>query len=113
VARKANVLAVPNEAVQESPEGHYVEVLVQGRPQRRPVKVGIQGNELTEIVEGLHEGETVVAGRIFPQLGEQGLGSPFGSPFGPRRSPSRSTPGGAPSGRTPPFGRPSGAPTGR
>jgi HlyD family secretion protein len=113
VARKANVLAVPNEAVQESPEGHYVEVLVQGRPQRRPVKLGIQGNELTEIVEGLHEGETVVAGRIFPQLGEQGPGSPFGSPFGPRRSPSRSTPGGAPSGRTPPFGRPSGAPTGR
>jgi HlyD family secretion protein len=76
VARKASVLAVPNEAVQESPEGHYVEVLVQGRPQRRPVKVGIQGNELTEIVEGLHEGETVVAGRIFPSWVNRVLAPP-------------------------------------
>jgi len=113
VARKADVLAVPKEAVQESPDGHYVEVLVQGRPQRRPVKIGVQGNELTEIVEGLREGETVVAGRIFPQLGEQGPSSPFGSPFGPRRWQSRPTTGGAPSGRMPPSSRPSGAPTGR
>lgn len=86
VTRKPNVIAVPNEAVQESDAGNYVEVLAQGRPQRRPVKVGVQGNELTEIIEGLREGETVVAGRIFPQLDQQGPGSPFGSPFGPRRS---------------------------
>ncbi len=110
VARKPNVLAVPNEAVQESPEGTYVEVLVRGQPQRRPVKVGIQGNELTEIIEGLQEGETVVAGRIYPQLGNQ-AGSPFGSPFGPRRS-QQQRPGGGQSGGAQRFNRP-GAGTGR
>ncbi|CUU11137.1 HlyD family secretion protein [Armatimonadetes bacterium GBS] len=83
VARKEDVLAVPNEAVNESPEGAYVEVMVNGRPQRRAVKVGVQGNEKTEIIDGLREGEVVVTGRIFTQQ-DEGPGSPFGRPFGPR-----------------------------
>jgi len=109
VARKPNVVAVQNEAVQESPEGTYVELLVQGRPQRRAVKIGIQGNELTEIIDGLREGEMVITGRIFPQLGQQGPGSPFGSPFGPRRSQQRSG-GGGPGGPSR-FEHPRGGPS--
>ncbi len=84
VARKDNVLAVPNSAVNETREGTYVEVLVNGKPQRREVKIGIQGNTTTEIVDGLSEGETVITGRIFAQQ-DEGPGSPFGRAFGPPR----------------------------
>ncbi len=84
VARKDDVLAVPNSAVNETREGTYVEVLVNGKPQRREVKIGIQGNTMTEIVDGLSEGETVITGRIFAQQ-DEGPGSPFGRAFGPPR----------------------------
>lgn len=82
VARKNDVVAVPNEAVNENPQGAYVEVMVNGQPQRREVKVGIQGNTKTEIIDGLQPGEIVVTGRIFNRQ-EDGPSSPFGRPFGP------------------------------
>jgi len=79
------VVAIPNEAVNESPQGAFVEVVVNGQPQpqRREVKVGLQGNTKTEIVDGLQPGEVVVTGRIFNRQ-DEGPGSPFGRPFGPR-----------------------------
>jgi multidrug efflux pump subunit AcrA (membrane-fusion protein) len=83
VARKNDVVAVPNEAVNESPQGAFVEVLVNGQSQRREVKVGLQGNTKTEIIDGLQPGEVVVTGRIFNRQ-DEGPGSPFGRPFGPR-----------------------------
>ncbi|MFN4032259.1 MAG: efflux RND transporter periplasmic adaptor subunit, partial [Fimbriimonadales bacterium] len=82
VARKNDVVAVPNEAVNESPQGASVEVIVNGQPQRREVKVGVQGNTKTEIIDGLQPGEIVVTGRIFNRQ-EEGPSSPFGRPFGP------------------------------
>ncbi|MFQ3610854.1 MAG: efflux RND transporter periplasmic adaptor subunit [Fimbriimonadales bacterium] len=82
VARKDDVVAVPNEAVNQTREGTYVEVMRNGTPQRREVKVGLQGNEKTEITDGLQPGEIVVTGRIFNREANQGAGSPFGSPFG-------------------------------
>lgn len=94
VARKDDVLAVPNSAVNETREGTYVEVLVNGQPQRREVKIGIQGNEKTEIVDGLTQGETVITGRIFAQQ-DDGPGSPFGRAFGPPRMGGGQRPSGA------------------
>lgn len=79
--RKENVLAVPNEAVKESADGHYVEILVQGKPQRRPVTIGIIGNDKTEINSGLQEGETVITKVELPEE-RQAETSPRGSPFG-------------------------------
>ena len=80
-----DVVAIPNEAVNESPQGAFVEVVVNGQPQpqRREVKVGLQGNTKTEIIDGLQLGEVVVTGRIFNRQ-DEGPGSPFGRPFGPR-----------------------------
>jgi len=83
VARKNDVVAIPNEAVNETPQGAFVEVMVNGQPQRREVKVGLQGNTKTEIIDGLQPGEVVVTGRIFNRQ-DEGPGSPFGRPFGPR-----------------------------
>jgi HlyD family secretion protein len=83
VARKNDVVAVPNEAVNETPQGAFVEVMVNGQPQRREVKAGLQGNTKTEILDGLQPGEVVVTGRIFNRQ-DEGPGSPFGRPFGPR-----------------------------
>ncbi|MCS7190099.1 MAG: efflux RND transporter periplasmic adaptor subunit, partial [Fimbriimonadales bacterium] len=82
VARKNDVVAVPNEAVNETPQGAYVEVMVNGQPQRREVKVGLQGNTKTEIIDGVQPGEKVVVGRIFNRQ-DDGPGSPFGRAFGP------------------------------
>ena len=74
---------IPNEAVNETPQGAFVGVLVNGQPQRREVKVGLQGNTKTEIIDGLQPGEVVVTGRIFNRE-DEGPSSPFGRPFGPR-----------------------------
>ncbi len=94
VARKDDVVAVPNEAVNMSREGTYVEVMVNGTPQRREVKIGIQGNEKTEIIDGVQPGEIVVTGRVFNVEANQGAGSPFGSPFGRRMGGSQRGSGG-------------------
>lgn len=96
VKRKEGVLCVPNEAVKESEQGQYVEILVNGEPKQKPVQTGISGNDRTEILEGLQEGEAVVTSVEYPQPEESsgsggssqpggGRTSPFGSPFGPPR----------------------------
>lgn len=94
VARKNDVIAVPNEAVNETPQGAFVEVMVNGQPRRREVKLGVQGNTKTEIVDGLQPGEVVVVGRIFNRQ-DEGPSSPFGRAFGP---PGRGFGGGGPRG---------------
>jgi hypothetical protein len=40
-----------------------VDVLVDGQPQVRPVRTGISNDTLTEIVEGLSVGDTVLIPR--------------------------------------------------
>jgi len=58
-----NVLLVPNRAIKGSPGHYYVEVLVneiKGVTQQRPVEIGAQNENFTEIVSGLEEGEKVV-----------------------------------------------------
>lgn len=61
VARKADVLVVPNRAVRRGTAGRYlVEVLRDGQPESRQVTIGLSNEQVTEIVSGLSEGEEVV-----------------------------------------------------
>ncbi|MCJ8144365.1 efflux RND transporter periplasmic adaptor subunit [Ancylobacter sp. A5.8] len=60
VARREGV-ALPQSAVQFSPQGTFVLVVADERVEQRPVKTGLQGEGFVEIVEGLTEGESVVA----------------------------------------------------
>lgn len=58
--RKDNVLCVPTDAIHESEEGAFVYISDNGMLSMRYVTVGLQGLDVTEIVSGLSEGETVV-----------------------------------------------------
>lgn len=58
--RKENVLCVPTEAVHEAEDGTFVYITKDGLLSMRYVKAGIRGDEMTEIMEGLSEGESVV-----------------------------------------------------
>lgn len=59
-AQKENVLAVPNRAIRIQGQSRVVDVLVDGRTEARTVKVGLSSDQVTEITEGLAEGEQVV-----------------------------------------------------
>lgn len=54
--KRANVLTLPHEYIQEE-DGNYFVTLESG--QRRPVKLGLQTDEAAEIVSGLNEGDRV------------------------------------------------------
>ena len=64
--RKQNVLYVPSEAVKETDKGMTVTVLDHGKQVERRVEVGITGNDYSEIVSGLRQGETVITTVIQP-----------------------------------------------
>ncbi len=58
---REGVVAIPSRAVREDDQGMYVQVLVDGAPQRRAVKVGLRGEQgLVEVIEGVNEGDEVI-----------------------------------------------------
>jgi hypothetical protein len=57
---QANALLVPNRAVKTQGRAKTVDVVADGQKAIREVKVGISNEQLTEITEGLAEGEQVV-----------------------------------------------------
>ena len=65
-ARRKNVLCVPNEAIKETDKGMIVTVLENGKQVERKVRVGETGNDYSEIVSGLREGETVITAVVQP-----------------------------------------------
>lgn len=83
-ARKRNVLRVPNEAIKESDRGAMVMVLEKNKPVPRRVRLGIAGNDFTEIISGLRAGETVITAMPQPadNAGQAGAGP--GGPGGAR-----------------------------
>ncbi|MCK9396989.1 MAG: efflux RND transporter periplasmic adaptor subunit [Methylobacter sp.] len=84
-------LAVPRSAVLES--GRRTLVLVdrgEGRFEPRPVKIGIRGEEMTEILEGLHEQERVVVSANFLIDAESNLDAALGG-FEPANAKTSST----------------------
>ncbi|MGI6374515.1 MAG: efflux RND transporter periplasmic adaptor subunit [Anaerolineae bacterium] len=60
VDRKDAVLCVPNRALRRDAKGRYVEVVRNNRVQRADVQVGVSDTELTEVLDGVSEGEEVV-----------------------------------------------------
>lgn len=97
LAKKPNVLMVPNEALRTEGKSTYVEIAVGGKPapidpkskatvdpallvdvnpKKTEVVIGQEGNDTVEIKSGLKEGDIVVTQKIDPT--PQRAGSPFG-----------------------------------
>ncbi|MHB1356817.1 MAG: efflux RND transporter periplasmic adaptor subunit [Anaerolineae bacterium] len=57
--RKENVLLVPSRAIKRDTQGAYVTIQTPGGSQRADVKIGISNGTLTEVTEGLAEGDRV------------------------------------------------------
>jgi RND family efflux transporter MFP subunit len=60
VARRDNVLLIPNTVIQGTVQNPYVEVLLNGKPVKRQITLGLSDGINTEVVSGLEEGEAVV-----------------------------------------------------
>jgi HlyD family secretion protein len=70
VGRRADALVVPEESLRE-PESRrpWVLVVADGRVEKRPVQVGLRGDAVVEVTEGLAAGDAVVVaegGRLRP-----------------------------------------------
>ncbi len=78
VAQKDNVLMVPNRAIRTQGRARVVEVeTAAGTYERRQVRVGLSNDQMSEIVEGLSEGEQVVIPSTTTAL-PRGLGASGG-----------------------------------
>ncbi len=58
--QKQNVLCVPTQALHQSGDEYFVYVLEGEMRTMRYVKIGLMGSDMTEVREGLEEGETVI-----------------------------------------------------
>lgn len=77
VGRRENVLMVPHRAIRRSRGQHVVVVLRDGQRVETPVRIGFSNDTMTEVVEGLRQGELVV---LNPTTSQSGLnGGLFGS----------------------------------
>lgn len=79
ISEKQRVLKVPSTAVRSRGDTKTVEVLVNGKPEKREVKTGIKDDVDTEIVSGLNAGDEIIVGRSsgtmpknMPNMGMQG-----------------------------------------
>jgi HlyD family secretion protein len=81
VGRKADALVIPAEAVRDAATDPWVLRVADGRAERRAVRLGLRGEGLLEVVEGLAPGDAVVlpaaglveaGARVRPQRVEPG-----------------------------------------
>jgi RND family efflux transporter MFP subunit len=63
-ASREGVLTVPGSAVRRDREGVFALVAGPNGPERRSIRTGVRGDDLTEIVEGLTAGESVILGPV-------------------------------------------------
>jgi len=61
---KQNVITVPNSAVKTQNGNSYVQILVDGVPQNKAVKVGASNNTEMEIISGINTGDNVITQTI-------------------------------------------------
>lgn len=93
VAGKDGALVVPAEAVERQGGRAFVQVLDGEDIVRRPVRTGLENEQVVEVLEGLAEGDRVVVARNPAGSGNQGPGfrppgaGGFGMPFGPGGGP--------------------------
>jgi RND family efflux transporter MFP subunit len=63
--KRADVLLIPNRAINEDDEGNtFVNVVIDEEPLERPVTLGVSDGFDTEVISGLTEGEMVIETRI-------------------------------------------------
>ena len=92
-----DVLLLPREAISGSGSNATVQVLVNGKTEKRHVVVGKQTQAQAEITSGVNEGDNVIYTRTF-----RGFGSPRPGASGyPQGAPTGAPPGGAPTGAPP------------
>lgn len=85
-ARKDNALYVPSSAVQTANDQSTVRVLhPDGQVEQVDVETGMKTDTYTEVLSGLHEGDTVVIGTLSTGSRQQSS-SPFGGGFGVRNT---------------------------
>ena len=60
VEEKKDVLLVPNQAIKFEGGKSIVKVISNGKPQEREIEIGVQGEEWTEVIKGLKEGDKVI-----------------------------------------------------
>jgi multidrug efflux pump subunit AcrA (membrane-fusion protein) len=80
-----DVLYVPNEAIRENDQGTVVKVKKGPEIVERSVRIGIEGLEDTEVVQGLEQGEEVILETSEGQKEAGSMGGP-GEPGGRDRS---------------------------
>lgn len=86
IARKSDVLIVPNEAIKDSKGKKIVKVLEGGKAVDKPVETGLAGMDSTEIVSGLEEGDTVITAMPQPATGTGAASQSGGQSGGQNRS---------------------------
>jgi len=60
IAKRENVLVVPNTALTKRNGENYVQVLENQQPIEKKVEIGLADGQHTEILSGLNEGEKVI-----------------------------------------------------
>lgn len=82
VTEKNGVVTVPNRAIRRAGRGQFVEILVNGKPEQRPIRTGVSNDQVTEIVEGVADGDQVIIPTTTTQAprvgGFPGAGGPPG-----------------------------------
>ena len=79
IARKNDAIMVPAEAITETPDGSTVTVLNKdGSQEVRKVKIGIMGNDMTEVIGGVNVGDTVITAIVQPTTATGMMGGSSG-----------------------------------
>ncbi len=81
VSKSTNALSVPNLAISHSAGQAFVTVLASGQQVATPIDTGVVGDQYTEVVGGINDGEQVVLPTVRAATGTgstRGLGSGFG-----------------------------------
>jgi len=63
VEKNENVLLIPNRAIKGSPGDYWVDVVIdqeKGTTEKRPVVLGAQNDQSSEVISGLKEGEKII-----------------------------------------------------
>jgi RND family efflux transporter MFP subunit len=77
---RRDVLSVPSRAIVRQGRQSFVQVLIDGKPELKPVQTGITGDNFTEILEGVEEGEVIVIAAGQQTTGQQGAFGTGGLP---------------------------------
>jgi len=74
---QTNALMVPNRAIRSQGKSRVVEVLLaDGQRETRPVTIGMQNDQMTEVTEGVTEGDQLVIAATTSQVPRVGGGPP-------------------------------------